>query len=523
MPVNKRSMRALIAAVLLLAACEPGEKVAGGTGTHTGNTVSVQAFHGRVLTLDGAPSIRTRVILRPIGYVPETAAPYAGSGAALPDGWETTTDSAGGFFLAADTGIYMLECSRETGSGSQVAWLEGIRLDGDGGDMHRELGDIRMTQASELTGSLKADSGISLSAVEFWAGFPGTEHYSRMDIDGRFRLKGIAPGARTLEIRRRMPGFPGQRFSVSGWITFPGTLSVMEPLALPPMAPAQGPAVGDTVLSISAVACPEDVSSLVESAYPGPTAGGETRVLRTVMMSNPPQWIELDPCLGVWRSLMPLPIDAAAISDIFSSPDADYFIMANGKTLFRIGRDGGQSSYALATQPLSGAEFYAGRFYAMGMAGDKLKTYADFDSLWKNLPRDSVDIGVPVTSLNDIAIDSGIAYFGMRSDTTRIRDFNLAVGSGSKSILTGAGSHPEGMVSAPDGGLYLLNGLKQLDAFDPRTATRKRRYQVVTPYPIRGLTRYRPAGKPWEMMVPEMKLPVDTTPAKGRYATPSTP
>ncbi|GEM_PF-5923306 len=493
-------MRALIgtgiaALALGLGACVQGERVAGGTGTTAGNTITARVLTGRILTVDGNPAVKARINLRPESYLPGFITAKEGSsfGLSPDDGLETFTDSAGYFSLVADTGTtYMLECERFRARTSQVVWKNGIHF--VGGATTLELGPIPLSQGSNLTGSLLPDNaGIWQSPdAELWVGFPGTDNFTRLDIDARFSLNAIPPGAHSLEILRLVAGKIRQRIVVSDWRMLPGSQAVMEPITLPPLTQSLNPDFPIAVGHVTAAACQDGVTSLRESEYSGSTGGGDGKVLRAMLMSNPPKWIELDPCLGTWRTIAILPAIAAKISGTFSGPDADFIAMGTADMALRIGRDGSVEQISVAPNlDLISADYHAGRFYGMTAGTSKFKIYADEGSLWNNVPVDSINLGVPVNTLKHAAILDNAAYFGVTSDTLHLYDFDFASASGNHTLATHTKSQLEGMATkSAAGGLWFLTARRELTPYDPVVGTLGQPLPIEADFPIRGLTRF---------------------------------
>jgi hypothetical protein len=487
---------AAAAAVFCLGACDMsgGERVAGGTGTTAGNTITARVLTGTILTVDGTPAIRAEVTLRPAGYLPW----YLDDGTLqLPEAIGTKTDGEGRFAVLADSGMtYLLESQRGSGTAAQVGWVDGISFADD--EKKKDLGAVSLSQASALTGTLVgAGAGpASTTAIspqeDSWIGFPGTENFHRLGPDGSFELTDIPPGVRTLEILRRMNGVLMQRVLVSGWRVFAGSQASLDPVLLPPLAeqPEQAP------MQISAAACVENVNLMAQSEYAGPTNGGDSRVLRAMLASDPPRWIELDPCLGIWRTLLTLPSEAAHPTGVFSDADADFLVLDNPRRILKIGRDHGLTwMVSSPVLDMASAEWYGGKYYAMMNGTRSLYVYPDADHLWKGEPADSVDLGLSIASLDQVAIQDSVIYLGTASDGLRVWVKNLRSGIPGRMHATHSTARMTGLTTRAEGGLWLINAHNHLEHFNPDNGAIPSRIQVRADYPLVGLTRYRSADE----------------------------
>jgi len=371
-------------------------------------------------------------------------------------------------------------------------WVESLRPNGDGTTMN--LGDLALQNAAVLSGHLfqspnGSDPKGTVGADKIWVGFRGTGNFVRADSGGFFSLSGIPAGSHDLSLLRVSPSTPLQVLTISGWRVATGSHAVIDTLLLPPPSP-------DSV-RLSVTACVENVTTLVEYEYVGVPAAGVSKVLRSYLYTDPPQWMELDPCLGTWRKLGALPSGVNTATGSFSTDQTDFILLGDQGNYFQIDTAAVVSTPRPLPPNLANVEYYGGKYYAMFWGDSGLKVFPSEAALFGGGPSDSLPIGFPITSLWDIAIVDSIAYFGSPKDTLQIYQYDLRSHLFQlHSVLPNFGGVFFGITSEakPGNKLWLLNDKKELMLYDPASKMITRRIKVQAPVGIRGLTRFRRDG-----------------------------
>jgi hypothetical protein len=467
------------AAFLALAGCL-GSRNASGTGTETGNTVSA-----RVVLPGGTPAAGARVTLYPVEFVP-TAVPGAARSAPSPR--TAVTDSAGRFTLEAEAGsVYLLEGIGSSSSDSLMVWKKDVYLRED--EATTDLGTLSLEISGALSGTVIQPDGAS--AKEVWAGFHGTGRFTRADEAGNFTLKGIPPGGHELLlIRDTGPGNETNKIKLSGWHLAPGAHGKLDTVSLGAPTPGE--------IRLQARACIENPSMespalIVEYPYEGPSAGERRELLRTILETNPPQWIEIDPCLGTWRSKGVLPPEAVSFIGSMSNHESDFLALDDKGRAMKIDSNGRVSQFLQFPPFFLSAQFYRGKVYAMFNQFSVMKVYASEAAFLLDQTETSLELGFQTFEIRALAIADSIAYFiedntnpkyhafDLRSRTYR-GAFNLAGFEGAWYSFT----------SAPGGRFWILNDSGLIQLGDPATRTILRKLQIVVPgKPPRGLTRFQ--------------------------------
>ncbi|MEO6095091.1 MAG: hypothetical protein ABIW76_05245 [Fibrobacteria bacterium] len=471
-PIGGISAVLLAASLLALAGCLDNRN-AGGTGTATGNTVSA-----RVVLPGGAPAAGARVTLYPVEFVPKTV-PGAVRGAPSPK--TALTDSAGRFTLETEAGsAYLLEGTGTPASDSLTVWRNDIYLRED--EAATDLGTLSLEISGVLSGTVSQPD--SASTKEIWAGFPGTDRFTKVDGAGGFRLEGIPPGRHNLLLIRD-PGKTSERIKVSGWHLAPGAHGKLDTVTL------GKPTAGES--NLLRKACVEDPVRITEYPYEGPAVADRRDRLRSILETNPPQWIEIDLCLGTWRTKGTLPAEAVTFSGTMSSHESDFLPLEGKGWTMKIDSNGRVSQFPELPTSLLSATFYRGKVYALFINAVDLKIYPDEAAFLLNQPEASLALPFPTGAIRDLVIADSVAYFVEDNVNPKYHVLDLRSGTyGGFFNLAGFEGDWFSFTSAPGGMLWNLNysGLIQLG--DPATRSIIRKLKVVIPkVRLRGLTRYQ--------------------------------
>lgn len=176
------------AALLFVAGCDSGKRVAGG-GSDIGNGSAVS---GLALTTDGIPSRGALARLRPIGYLAPlpAGAPKAAAGDSL---GETRSDAHGRFaFAHILPGRYRIELADSAhGQGALID----CRVDSGGKDV--ELAETRLAATGTL--SIHAPAGAAAGAFGY-VRMAGLERLARLGAGDSLRMEGIPAGDYVVDI-----------------------------------------------------------------------------------------------------------------------------------------------------------------------------------------------------------------------------------------------------------------------------------------------------------------------------------
>ena len=476
-----KALPALVeASCLALAGCFDN-RIAGGTGTVTGNTVSA-----RVVLPDGAPAAGARVTLFPLEYVPDAV---PGAARSEPPPMTAVTDSSGRFTLEAEAGsAYLLEGNGTLASDSLVVWKKDLYLRED--EAATDLGTLSLNRSGSLSGTVIQPDRASAKAV--WAGFPGTERFTPADEAGNFILEGIPPGAHELLVIRDLgPGKGLERIKLWGWHLAPGAHGNMDTVTL------GAPVSGET--RVETRACTEEPASgnpaiIAEYPYEGPAVAEHGERLRTILESDPPQWLEIDLCLATWRSKGVLPSEAASYTGSMSSREADFLTLDSTGLTMRIDSNGRVSQLLQFPPSLVTAQFYREKVYALFKGDSIMKVYADEAAFLADRPESGLELPFATASIRDLAIADSIAYFVEAGGNPKFHAMDLRSGTYRGAFnLAGFEGSWYNVISAPEGRLWILNDSGLIQLGDPVSRTILRKLKVaVSGKRLRALARYNP-------------------------------
>jgi hypothetical protein len=178
----------LTALVLLAAACQGPERLAGGA-SETEATIA-----GRILGADGKPAAGVLVRLRPADFLQDTASILAKG--SLRMAGDTRTDANGAF---AFDSVYLGEYSIEATAGQNGVFQ---RISVNGNSDRIELGAAGLSATSFLQGRIVLPPGATGGAfVQVY----GLEKSARADSAGAFRIPGMPGGLFSLKIKASSP------------------------------------------------------------------------------------------------------------------------------------------------------------------------------------------------------------------------------------------------------------------------------------------------------------------------------
>jgi hypothetical protein len=470
--VSARLAGLAAAALLVLAGCLDSRN-AGGTGTETANTVSA-----RVVLPDGTPAVGAQVTLYPAEYIP---AVVTGDAQAAPPPRTVLTDSAGYFTLEAEAGsAYLLEGIGSPSSDSLVLWKKDVHLRKE--EATTDLGTLPLEISGVLSGTVLQPDRATVKEV--WAGFPGTDRFAKVDEAGEFTLAGIPPGRHELLLIRD-PGKTFQSIKVSGWHLAPGAHAKLDTVTL------GQPDAGDSTLLRRA--CVENPALITEYPYEGPAITDRRDLLRSMLETSPPRWIEIDPCLGTWRTKGVLPPEATTFAGSLSSHEADFLPLEGLGWTMKIDSNGQVSRFPEFPPSLLSAQFYRGKVYALFMNAVELRIYPDEAAFLQDRPEASLALPFPTASIRDLAVADSVVYFIEDNVNPKYHALDLRTGAyGGFFNLAGFERDWFSFTSAPGGRLWVLNSSGVIQLGDPATRAMIRRMQVVIPrVRLRALTRYQ--------------------------------
>lgn len=168
----------------LLAACGD-ERVAGGGGIETNNTVALRVVDGQ-----GTAVVAARVVARPADWIP-------GEGAQQAPGFELTTDARGIASGELTDGRWTFEARKGGLAILSTRWI----------DASTATTDLPLAPMGRLSGRVALLAGEPFATV----GVAGTEHVVRTDSTGRWSLDSLPSGSLELVVAQR----PARRDTVA--------------------------------------------------------------------------------------------------------------------------------------------------------------------------------------------------------------------------------------------------------------------------------------------------------------------
>jgi hypothetical protein len=240
-------------------------------------------------------------------------------------------------------------------------------------------------------------------------------------------------------------------------------------------------------------ACVENPALITEYPYEGPAVADRRDRLRSILETNPPRWIEIDLCLGTWRTKGVLPSEAVTFSGTMSSHESDFLPLEGLGWTMKIDSNGQVSQFPELPPSLLSATFYRGKVYALFLNAVDLKIYPDEASFFLNRPEASLALHFPTDSIRDLVIADSVVYFVEYNVKPNYHVLNLRSGAyGGFFNLAGFEGDWFSFTSAPGGRLWNLNNSGLIQLGDPATRTIIRKLKVVIPkVRLRGLTRYQ--------------------------------
>lgn len=462
LPARSHAARACLAAAALLVGNACFDPQTAGTTTTTGNTVSA-----RVLLSDGRPAAGAEVEVRPSGWLPAGIPGSRGGQFSA----EAFADSTGLFrvTLPAGAGYFLSVKSAGPGGSPEVHWREGITPATPRPPSAGPGDTVRLERAASLSGH------VTGTADTVWLGFPGTSRFVRPGPDGSFSLEGLPPGQHDLRLIRSGAGGP-QSLQVAGWTALSGQAMRLDTLSLP---------ADPSIRTLSAPACLEAIDSLVTAPSPRrPSDPG--RILRTILPSSPPEWVELDACLGSWSRLGSLPADWKGSFDLAAGPGKDYLVLPDSGWIGEIDTAG---SRLLPGFPdgLALFSFQGGRYYAFFHADTVLRSFPD-EAAWLAKTPDRA-YPLPPGAFQRFAADGGGIHFLVPDGSgLALRRYDFPAGS----FHVGATLHGftgtcVGMAAGRAGEVWLLNAVGELHRLDGVTGALLSKIRIAAPHAMRGL------------------------------------
>lgn len=431
-----------------------------GTSTTTGNTISARA-----LLSDGSPASGAKVAVRQSGFMPAEV-PGRLANAFSKD---TTTDSTGYFEMHVPAGMNFFLSVYAGHASDEAFWQAGVTGAIVPAKTANAKDTVVLKKAGGVSGYVLMDPADSL-----WVGFPGTSRFIRPQANGYFNLDSLPPGNHELRIVRLKSGAL-RSFDVHGWTSLSGATVKLDTLALPP----------DTAIhSLLVPACLDPVDSIIFASKPaGPS--DPRRVFRTVMETSPPQWVELDACLGQWTSKATLPNSVTGNIELFAGPTGDYLMLPDSNRIWKLDSSG---THALPSFPesLALSYFHAQRFYGFFHLDSALRSFPD-EAAWigkrfnQSYPR-------PATFQRFAVGDSAIQYLVSEGSGMALVRYEFNTSS-----LHGTVPLPDfhdvsvGMAAGRGNEVWLLNDsgtLHRLDGISGRVHSKSR---VIARDSMRGL------------------------------------
>lgn len=467
---------ALSAALLTACTGEPKDPLAG-TVTTTTNTIS-----GRVLPDKGSP-VAARVTAYSSEYQPEVESP---SGQAAPPRlrFEAMSDSLGFFSVTVKNGYSYVLVAASEGETPLVEWSAEVHALPERDSTSVDTLVIR--PAAALKGFVR--SAGEDTTRRLWAGFLGTGVFAPVDNHGAFALENLPTGWHELSILRDTrtgPGWTREAFLVAGITLQEGKSHILDTVELPATPPGPTP--------LQAVACLETPTTLVKVTGPSATGKSADR-MRTVTSAPTRELVELDLCLGTWRTVMRLPSQPRTL---FSDSTRDWAFFQASKEVYRIDPAAGTAQiFAEGYQGLN-MGYRSGRFYALNGDDSSLTVFAGEAAFLSNTPERTWKLQLPLGP--DAVFDFEVAEQGLsiviRSDKLEVYFLDLrdpyAPQTSAPRILEGFTGNFRGLASGRNGSLWILNDANELYEYRADRTLWSSVIRIDAPVPMSGLTRFQ--------------------------------
>ena len=446
-----------VPAFLVLHGCSDNQVA--GTSTNTGNTISAQA-----MLSDGSPAKGAKVSIRESGFMPPGVPGYR-VGAFSKD---TVADASGYFAVTVPAGPKYFLSVNANGPENEAYWQDGIATPAAFSQRAGSNDTVRLEKTAVLSGHVLASGADSL-----WLGFPGTSRFVLPQSEGSFSLDFLPPGSHALRVIHSGSG-KTHGLDVGGWMVLPGATMTLDTLVLP---------ADTSIHSLSLAACLDTVDSIVFAAVSGHSRADRT--FRSVMFSSPPEWVELDACLGQWSRKGILPSMVKGNPELFAGASGDYLILPDSNRILK--RDSAGSRLLPAFPDyLAQADFHAGRFYAFFHLDSAIQSFPDEDSWLRKIP----DRSFPRPDhLQRFAVgDSAIHFLNADSAGLSLQRFTFSPGSFHDPVLfPGFTGKCVGMATGSGDGIWLLNDAGELSRVNGLTGQVLLKAKVATMDSVRGL------------------------------------
>ena len=444
-------------AIPLLIGCSDNQVA--GTSTNTGNTISA-----RVLLSDGSPAKRAKVGLREIGSMPP-GVPGNRVGAFSKD---TVADTSGYFTVTVPAGTKYFLSIYASGSEGEAYWQDSIATAAGLSQSEGVNDTVRLQKTAVLSGHIQARTGDSV-----WLGFPGTTRFVHPRPDGFFTLDALPPGSHDLRVIHSGSG-PAQGLDVGGWTVLPGASMTLDTLVLP---------ADTSIHSLSLSACLDTVVSIVFAAVPGHSRSDRT--FRSVMLSSPPEWVELDACLGQWTRKGILPSTVTPNLDLFAGPSGDYLILQDSNRILKRDSAGTQRLPEFPVN-LAAADSRDGRFYSFFHLDTAIQSFPDEASWLRKIPDRSFPR--PDHLQRFVVGDSAMLFLNADSAGISLQRYTFKPASFHDPVLVpGFAGTCVGMATDSDDGIWLLNDAGVLSRVNGMTGQVLLKAKVAVADSMKGL------------------------------------
>lgn len=446
-----------IPALLILVACFDTQVA--GTSTNTGNTISA-----RVMLSDGRPASGAKVSVRESAFLPPGVPGYR-TGVYSKD---TVADASGFFAVTVPAGPKYFLSVYASGSETEAYWQDGIATPAASSNGAGLNDTVRLEKTAALSGHV-----LTGAADSIWLGFPGTSRFVLPQSDGSFILDSLPPGSHDLRVIYSGSG-KTHGLDVGGWTVLPGATMILDTLVLP---------ADTSIHTLSLPACRDTVDSIVFAAVSGHSRAD--RVFRSVMFSSPPEWVELDACLGQWSRKGILPSMIAGNLDLFAGPSGDYLILPDSNRILKRDSAGSRLLPTLLNN-LAQADFHSGRFYAFIHLDSAIQSFPDEDSWLRNIPDRNFPrpaqfqrLAVGERALHFLNADS--AGLSLQRYTFNPGSFHAPV------LLPGFTGNCVGMATGSGDEVWLLDDAGELSRVNGLTGRLLEKAKVSTTDSMRGL------------------------------------